>query len=111
MVIDADEGPRKGTSLDGLAKLKPAFKEGGTTTAGNSSQISDGAAVVLLASREAATRHGLPILARFVDFIAVGCLPDEMGIGPSIAIPKLLERNGLTTVDVAVYEINEAFAS
>eukprot|EP00413_Alexandrium_margalefii_P048817 CAMPEP_0204608272 /NCGR_PEP_ID=MMETSP0661-20131031/60216_1 /ASSEMBLY_ACC=CAM_ASM_000606 /TAXON_ID=109239 /ORGANISM="Alexandrium margalefi, Strain AMGDE01CS-322" /LENGTH=427 /DNA_ID=CAMNT_0051619771 /DNA_START=70 /DNA_END=1353 /DNA_ORIENTATION=+ len=110
-VIKADEGPREGTSLDGLSKLKAAFKPGGSTTAGNSSQVSDGAAMVLLARRGAAKQLGLPILARMRSYAVVGVDPNLMGIGPAFAIPAALEKAGLTINDIDVFEINEAFAS
>ena len=111
VTVSKDEGPRKGTSLEGLGKLKGAFGPDGTTTAGNSSQISDGAAAVLLASREAAERHGLPIIGRFHEFVVGGCPPELMGIGPAVAIPLLFEKTGLTEEDIDIFEINEAFAS
>lgn len=94
-----------------LAKLKPAFRKTGTTTAGNSSQVTDGAAAVLLARRSFAEKNGMPILARFTDYQVAGCAPEIMGIGPAIAIPQLLERSKLKVDDIDIYEINEAFAS
>lgn len=109
--VDADEGPRAGTTTKGLAKLRPAFKAGGSTTAGNSSQVSDGAALVLLASRSAAKRLGLPILARFVSYAVVGVDPKLMGIGPAFAIPAALDKAKLEIKDIDIFEINEAFAS
>mmetsp|Transcript_84916 Transcript_84916/g.240657 ORF Transcript_84916/g.240657 Transcript_84916/m.240657 type:complete len:427 (+) Transcript_84916:107-1387(+) len=111
IVVKADEGPREGTTLEGLSKLKAAFKPGGSTTAGNSSQVSDGAAMVLLARRSAAKKLGLPIIARVRSSAVVGVDPKLMGIGPAFAIPAALEKAGLTTKDIDVYEINEAFAS
>merc|ERR1712190_348874 len=111
VVVKADEGPREGTTLEGLSKLKPAFKPGGSTTAGNSSQVSDGAAMVLLARRGAAQKMGLPILARMRSFAVVGVEPKLMGIGPASAIPAALEKASLSVGDIDVYEINEAFAS
>ncbi|CAJ1392045.1 unnamed protein product [Effrenium voratum] len=111
VVVDKDEGPRAGTTKEGLAKLKPAFKAGGSTTAGNSSQTTDGAAMVLLARRDVAKKHGLPIIARFCSFACVGVDPKLMGIGPAFAIPPALEKAGITVDDVDVFEINEAFAS
>merc|ERR1712137_1428119 len=111
VVADKDEGPREGTTLEGLSKLKPAFKEGGSTTAGNSSQVSDGAALVLLARRSAAQKLGLPILARMRSYAVVGVEPKLMGVGPAFAIPAALEKAGLSVGDIGVYEINEAFAS
>ncbi len=106
-----DEGPRPDTTAEVLAKLRPAFSAVGTVTAGNSSQMSDGAAAVLLMSAERAKRDGLDPLARFAAFAVSGCAPDEMGIGPALAIPKLLEKTGVTLGDVDLFEINEAFAS
>ena len=111
IVVSRDDGIRKGTTLATLAKLKPVFKKNGTTTAGNSSQITDGAAAVLLASRAAAQKYRLPILARWVGFAFAGVHPDEMGVGPAKAIPKVLEQCGLTLNDIDIFEINEAFAS
>nr|XP_056712961.1 3-ketoacyl-CoA thiolase, peroxisomal [Euleptes europaea] len=106
-----DEGVRPGTTREGLAKLKPAFKEGGTTTAGNSSQVSDGAAAVLLARRSRASQLGLPVLGVLRSFAVVGVPPNVMGIGPAYAIPAALEKAGLTVKDIDTFEINEAFAS
>lgn len=91
VLVDKDDGVRTNTTLEGLAKLKPAFKKGGSTTAGNSSQVSDGAAVVLLAKRSTAERLGLPIKGRLLSFAAAGCAPEIMGIGPAVAIPKALK--------------------
>ena len=109
--FDTDEGPRADTSLDALAKLKPAFHLHGTVTAGNASQTSDGAAAALVMSTEKATALGLEPLARFVSFATAGCLPEEMGIGPVYAIPKALKLAGLNLSDIAVIELNEAFAA
>uniref|UniRef100_A0A8C6XLX9 Acetyl-CoA acyltransferase 1 n=1 Tax=Naja naja TaxID=35670 RepID=A0A8C6XLX9_NAJNA len=106
-----DEGIRPSTSLEGLARLKPAFQENGTSTAGNSSQVSDGAAAVLLARRSAAAQLGLPVLGVLKSFAVVGVPPDVMGIGPAYAIPVALKKAGLTVNDIDVFEINEAFAS
>ncbi|XP_042328218.1 3-ketoacyl-CoA thiolase, peroxisomal [Sceloporus undulatus] len=106
-----DEGIRPNTTLEGLAKLKPAFKENGTTTAGNASQVSDGAAAVLLAKRSKASQLGLPVLGVLRSYAVVGVPPDVMGIGPAYAIPVALEKAGLTVNDIDVFEINEAFAS
>ncbi len=111
VLIDRDEGIRKGTNLATLAKLKPAFKKGGSTTAGNSSQVSDGAAAVLIARRSYAVAHGLPIYARLVSSAVEGVPPHIMGIGPAVAIPSALKKAGLKTEDVGIFEINEAFAS
>jgi acetyl-CoA acyltransferase len=106
-----DEGPRRDTSAEALAKLKPVFKQGGTITAGNSSQRSDGAAAVVVMERERAERLGLRPLARFVGYAVGGVAPEVMGIGPTVAIPKLLELTGLRLEDVDLVELNEAFAS
>uniref|UniRef100_A0A1D1ZDC1 acetyl-CoA C-acyltransferase n=1 Tax=Anthurium amnicola TaxID=1678845 RepID=A0A1D1ZDC1_9ARAE len=111
IVVDKDDGVRKNTSLEGLAKLKPAFAADGTTTAGSSSQVSDGAAAVLLMKRKTAEKLKLPILGKFVRGVCVGVPPRVMGIGPAFAIPKLLEQTGLKVDDIDIYEINEAFAS
>lgn len=111
VTVTTDEGPREGTTMEGLAKLKPAFKKGGVTTAGSSSQVSDGAAAVLLMTRKKAQELGLEVKLVFRGFKVVGCPPEIMGIGPAVAIPALLEDAGLTVGDVDTYEINEAFAS
>ncbi|EGZ07490.1 hypothetical protein PHYSODRAFT_340572 [Phytophthora sojae] len=111
VIISQDDGVRAGTTVQKLAKLKPAFKEGGSTTAGNSSQVSDGAAAVLLMRRSVAKQMGLPILGRFVSFAVAGVPPAVMGIGPALAIPEALQKAGLTKDQIDVYEINEAFAS
>lgn len=109
--FDTDEGPRAGTTVEVLGGLKAAFKQGGSVTAGNSSQMSDGAAAALLMSAERAKAEGLKPLARFVNFAVAGCHPDEMGIGPALAIPKALKLAGLKVEDIDLFEINEAFAS
>jgi acetyl-CoA acyltransferase len=109
--FDTDEGPRADTSLDALAKLKPAFHVAGTVTAGNSSQMSDGAAAAVLMSEDRAKSLGLKPLARFVAYATAGVLPEEFGIGPVAAIPKALKLAGLTLSDIAVFELNEAFAA
>jgi acetyl-CoA acyltransferase len=106
-----DEGPRRDTSAEALAQLKPVFRQGGTITAGNSSQRSDGAAAVVVMERERAERLGLRPLARFVGYAVGGVPPEVMGIGPTVAIPKLLELTGLRLDDVDLIELNEAFAS
>uniref|UniRef100_A0A8C6ZFB3 Acetyl-CoA acyltransferase 1 n=1 Tax=Nothoprocta perdicaria TaxID=30464 RepID=A0A8C6ZFB3_NOTPE len=111
ITVSQDEGIRPSTTLEGLAKLKPSFKENGSTTAGNASQVSDGAAAVLLAKRSKAAQLGLPILGVLKSFAVVGVPPDVMGIGPAYAIPVALEKAGLTLNDIDIYEINEAFAS
>jgi acetyl-CoA acyltransferase len=109
--FDTDEGPRADTSLESLANLKPAFKVNGTVTAGNSSQMSDGASTLLIMSREKADTLGLKPLARFVAFATHGVSPEEMGIGPVKAIPKVLKYAGLSLEDIDLFELNEAFAS
>jgi acetyl-CoA acyltransferase len=106
-----DELVRSDTSMDRLAKLKPAFKQGGSVTAGNASPYSDGAAAVVLVSREYASAHGLKVLAKFVSFAAAGVEPDVMGVGPIQAVPKALKRAGKTISDIDLIEFNEAFAS
>ena len=97
--------------MESLAKLKPAFKKEGSTTAGNSSQVSDGAAAVCLTRRSVAKKMGMPILGKFVDYSVKGCDPLVMGIGPAIAIPALLEKTNKKVNDIDIWEINEAFAS
>jgi acetyl-CoA acyltransferase len=110
-IFNRDEGPRADTTIEALAKLKPAFKEGGTVTAGNSSQMSDGAAAVVIMSREKADRIGLKPLVRFVTFAAGGVDPEYMGIGPIVAIPKALKLAELNLADIGLIELNEAFAA
>jgi acetyl-CoA acyltransferase len=109
--VKRDEGPRGDSTLDGLAKLKPAFKEGGFVTAGNSSQMSDGASAVMVMSAEKAAELGLSPLARFVSFAVGGVPPELMGIGPIAAIPKALKVAGLSLNDIDLIELNEAFAT
>jgi acetyl-CoA acyltransferase len=109
--FDVDEGPRRDTSAAALAKLKPVFAANGTVTAGNSSQTSDGAAAVLLMSREKADALGLKPLARFVSFAVAGVPPEIMGIGPVAAVPKALKLAGLTLDQIDLIELNEAFAA
>ena len=109
--VRRDEGPRADTNMEALSKLKPAFKEGGVVTAGNSSQMSDGAAAVMLMSAERAEQLGLTPLARFVSFAVGGVPPEFMGIGPIVAIPKALKLAGLTLNDIDLIELNEAFAA
>jgi len=111
LVIERDEGPRRDTSLEKLARLRPAFEQDGTVTAGNSSQLNDGAAALLLMSARRARDLGLDPLARFVDAATAGVHPDYMGIGPVPATCKLLARHGLSTSDLDVVELNEAFAA
>ncbi|KAI1320781.1 acetyl-CoA acetyltransferase [Xylariaceae sp. FL0255] len=113
VTVAQDDGIREGVTVEKLAKLKPAFKSDGTSTAGNSSQVSDGAAATLLMRRSTAVALGLDqfVMGKFVSAVTIGCDPDEMGIGPAIAIPRLLTQLGLENDDVQRWEINEAFAS
>jgi len=111
VVFDKDEGVRRDTSLEGLAKLKPAFHVKGTITAGNASQMSDGAAAAVVMSAERAAELNAKPIARFVAYATAGCPPEEMGIGPVFAIPKALKLAGLTLDDIDVIELNEAFAA
>lgn len=106
-----DEGVRPGTSVEGLAKLRPAFHVKGSVTAGNASQTSDGAAAVLVMDREEADKQGLTPMAKFLGFAVGGVPPEVMGIGPIVAVPKALEIAGLSIEDIDLWEINEAFAS
>jgi acetyl-CoA acyltransferase len=110
-VVDRDECNRIDTTLEGLASLKPVFAEDGSVTAGNSSQLSDGASMTLLMAGERAEELGVEPMGYFRGFVTAGCEPDEMGIGPVFAIPKLLERAGLQIEDIDLWELNEAFAS
>jgi acetyl-CoA acyltransferase len=110
-IFDTDEGVRPDTSLEALARLKPAFKIGGTVTAGNSSQTSDGAACVVVMSGRKAASLGLKPLAVFRSYAVGGCPPEIMGIGPTVAIPKALKLAGLTKDQIDLFELNEAFAS
>jgi acetyl-CoA acyltransferase len=110
-VFAKDEGVRRDTSLEALARLKPAFAQKGTVTAGNSSQTSDGAAAVLMMSEEKAKALGLTPLARFVSFAAAGVPPEIMGIGPIAAVPKVLKFAGMELQDIDLIELNEAFAA
>lgn len=109
--LKRDEGPRGDSTLEALAKLRPAFKDGGTVTAGNSSQMSDGAAAVIVMSGEKAAKLGLKPMARFVSFAVGGVEPELMGIGPVVAIPKALEKAGLKQDQIDLFELNEAFAA
>lgn len=109
--VKRDEGPRGDSTIEGLAKLKPAFKEGGTVTAGNASQMSDGAAAVMVMSADKAAELGLKPLARFVAFAVGGVAPELMGIGPVAAIPKVLKTAGLSLNNIDLFELNEAFAA
>jgi len=106
-----DEGPRADTSLEALAKLKPVFHAKGTVTAGNSSQTSDGAAAAVVMSAERAAQLGIKPMAKFIAFAYAGCDPEEMGIGPIHAIPKVLKMAGLSIEDIDLFELNEAFAA
>jgi acetyl-CoA acyltransferase len=109
--FDTDEGPRKDTSIDALAKLKPAFLVNGSVTAGNSSQTSDGAAATIITSAELAKERGLTPLARFVGYATAGVKPELFGIGPVPAIRKVLKQTGLTLDQIDLIELNEAFAA
>ncbi|HLM52448.1 MAG TPA: acetyl-CoA C-acyltransferase [Pseudoxanthomonas sp.] len=114
LMVENDEGPRPDSSAEGLAKLRPVFRDGqfgGSVTAGNSSQMSDGAGAVLLASEQAVKDHGLAPLARFVSFSVAGVRPEVMGIGPIAAIPKALKQAGITRDQLDWIELNEAFAA
>ena len=111
VMVDKDECNRPTTTLDGLAGLPPAFEEDGTVTAGNASQLSDGASMTLLMSGERASQLGVEPLGIYRGFTVAGCEPDEMGIGPVFAIPRLLQNAGLEQDDIDLWELNEAFAS
>jgi acetyl-CoA C-acetyltransferase len=106
-----DEHPRADSTLEGLAKLKPAFKETGTVTAGNSSGLNDGAAMLAVTTREYAKSHGLPVLARILSYALAGVPPAVMGLGPAAAVPVALKKAGLTSSQIDLFELNEAFAS
>ncbi|HIL96908.1 MAG TPA: thiolase family protein, partial [Pseudomonadales bacterium] len=110
-VCDKDECNRPATTIEGLSSLKPVFEEDGTVTAGNASQLSDGASMTLVMSAERAEQLGLEPMAYFRGWSVAGCEPDEMGIGPIFAIPKLLKAKGLSMNDIDLVELNEAFAS
>jgi acetyl-CoA acyltransferase 1 len=113
VTISKDDGIRPNTTVEKLAAMKPAFKADGTSTAGNSSQVSDGASAALMMRRSTAAELGLTshIIGKWAGSQVVGCAPDEMGVGPALAIPKLLDYTGIKTEDVGTWEINEAFAS
>jgi acetyl-CoA acyltransferase 1 len=111
IVVDSDDGIRPGTTYQNLAKLKPSFKQNGTSTAGNSSQVSDGASAVLVMKRSEANRRGLTILGRYLSYAVAGVPPSVMGIGPAFAIPIAVKKAGLNVEDIDVFELNEAFAS
>ena len=110
-VVDKDECNRPDTTMEGLSKLEPVKGAGNFITAGNASQLSDGAAAVVLMEAKAAEKAGLQAMGRFMGWAAAGCQPDEMGIGPVFAVPRLLERFGLKVDDIDLWELNEAFAS
>ncbi len=110
-IQEADDGVRASTTKEGLAKLRAVFAANGSVTAGNSSQTTDGAAATIVASDDAVEKYGLKPIARLKLYTTVGCEPDEMGVGPAVAIPKLLAMAGLKTSDIGLWEINEAFAS
>lgn len=111
VTVDRDECNRPGTTLEGLAGLTPVRGEGAFITAGNASQLSDGAAALVLMDSKQAEQQGLQAMGAFRGFAVAGCEPDEMGIGPVFAVPRLLERHGLTVDDIDIWELNEAFAS
>jgi len=111
VVVDKDECNRPNTTIEGLAGLAPAFEEDGSVTAGNASQLSDGASMTMLMSADRAAQLGLEPLGIFRGFTVAGCEPDEMGIGPVFAIPRLLKNAGISQDDVDLWELNEAFAS
>jgi len=110
-IQDHDDGIRDSTTVEGLAKLRPAFSADGSVTAGNSSQMTDGAAATILVSEEKVQELGLKPIAKFLCYATAGCHPDEMGVGPLVAIPKLLKLAGMEISDIGLFEINEAFAS
>jgi len=110
-IQDFDDGVRSDTTIEGLAKLKPAFSSTGSVTAGNSSQTTDGEAVLVIMSEDALKKFKLEPSARLVSYTTMGCEPDEMGVGPAVAIPKLLKMTGKKIEDIGLWEINEAFAS
>src|SRR5690606_16434742 len=110
-VVDTDEGPRKGTSMEALARLKPVFKTGGSVTAGNASQTSDGAAFVMVVSEKKLKELGVEPIARVVSYAVTGLEPREMGVGPITAIPAALKQAGLKQDQLDIIELNEAFAS
>jgi len=110
-IVDTDEGVRADTSIEGLAKLKPAFALGGSVTAGNSSQTSDGAAFVLVMSEKLMNTLGLKPIGRLINCASAGVLPRIMGIGPIAAVPKVLKQAGMSLTDIELFELNEAFAS
>lgn len=110
-VVDTDEHPRKNISMEALAKMRPAFKEGGTVTAGNASGVNDGAAALILMDAETAVEMGIKPLAKLIATAGAGVAPEYMGIGPAYAVPKVLDYAGLTLDDIGYFELNEAFAA
>lgn len=110
-VVDTDEHPRKNISMEALAKMRPAFKEGGTVTAGNASGVNDGAAALILMDAETAVEMGIKPLAKLIATANAGVAPEYMGIGPAYAVPKVLDYAGLTLDDIGYFELNEAFAA
>jgi len=111
ITLDTDEGPRRGTSMEALARLRPAFDPTGSVTAGNSSQMNDGAAAVIVMSREKANEMGLKPMAKYHRYQVAGVPPEIMGVGPAYSIPKLLDKTGMEKKDIELWEVNEAFAS
>jgi acetyl-CoA C-acetyltransferase len=112
IIFSEDEHVRADTSAEALAKLRPAFQtDGGTVTAGNSSGLNDGAAMVVVTTEDYAKEHGLPVLARILSYASVGVEPEVMGIGPAVAVPEALRRAGLSLKDIDLFELNEAFAA
>ena len=111
VLVDRDDGVRPSTTLASLAKLKPVFSKDGTTTAGNASQLTDGAAAIMLTRRSMAKQLGLKIYGRILAYATAGVPPDVMGIGPAFAIPAVLKKAKLSLDDIDIFEINEAFAS
>jgi acetyl-CoA C-acetyltransferase/acetyl-CoA acyltransferase len=110
VTLSTDEGPRPETTAEGLAAVKPAKGPGFTITGGNASQLSDGASAAVIMSDKLAAQKGLKPLGIFRGFVAAGCEPDEMGVGPVYAVPRLLKRHGLAVDDIDLWELNEAFA-
>jgi acetyl-CoA acetyltransferase family protein len=111
VTLERDECNRPDTTIEGLRKLKPSFNDTGSITAGNASQLSDGAGATIVMSSDRAKELGIKPLGKFLGFAVAGCRPEEMGIGPVFAVPKLLKRHGLTMKDIDIVELNEAFAS
>jgi len=111
VIVNKDGGPRADVSLESLAKLKPAFRKGGTVTAGNASSVNDGAACVILVSERKLKELGLKPIAEIISIASYGVDPKIMGIGPAYAVPKALKRAGLSKEDIGIWELNEAFAA